>query len=225
MKEFSWFFVGVGLFVVSLLFFWLSFFDRANEVGASVKNFFQEESVIPLAESENTNSVSDKNIDIHNPSKVQMEVFYDFTCLHCKDFFTDTIAPLLEDYTHTVEITFSPYPLQTTGKSFEMAKWFLCAQRIKGDEIATSFISQVSAEDDLERVASYLELEEESSKAFRSCIDSEEVALEVIKIRDMAREKGVRGTPTFFLEEEKFERNQPLESVVLYIENALKNTY
>jgi len=228
MRYSYWFWGGLLLFLFSLLFAGIGISDQGKQWKEYITDFWGPN--IALVESVEKNE-SHSYLSFPSPSsepqrkKVSMDVYYDFGCPHCTAFYTDTITPLLESESREkIELHILPYPLQNEGKSFEIAKWLLCTQKTKGKGMTMSFLAQVSIEDDnIELLDSYFEFDEERSSFFRACVNADETEAEVLAIREHARSRGVRGVPTFFLEEEKFERNQSLESVLISIEKHWKH--
>lgn len=226
MKYSHWFWGGLFLFLFSLLFAGIGLSDQGKKWKDSLENFWKPSVLTHSAEPIQT----DSEVAVSSPSvsdakqTVVMDVYYDFSCPHCTAFYTHTITPLLESESREkIELHILPYPLQTEGKSFEQSKWMVCVEQIHGESGVHSLITQVQEEDTAEAISQYLGFDDEESIRFDECVQHPQTDELVLAIREHARSRGVRGVPTFFLEEEKFERNQPLESVLISIEKHWKH--
>lgn len=227
MRYSYWFWGGLLLFLFSLLFAGIGISDQGKQWKEYITDFWGPN--MALVESVEKNE-SHSYLSFPSPSsepqrkKVSMDVYYDLGCPHCTAFFNDTITPLLESESREkIELHILPYPLQNEGKSFEQSKWMVCVEQMHGDRGVHSLITQVQDEDTAEAISEYLEFDEEESIRLDECLQHPQTDELVLAIREHARSRGVRGVPTFFLEEEKFERNQSLESVLISIEKHWKH--
>ncbi|HID91778.1 TPA: thioredoxin domain-containing protein [Candidatus Gracilibacteria bacterium] len=161
--------------------------------------------------------------------KTQFTLYFDFGCPHCREFYNKTYTELQSEYSEkNVDFTILPYSQKTVGKSFILAKHLLCIQKINPNKI-DKFIQTVSITDDIKNSELFakkikiLGLSEKENTDFFTCIKDEDKSTEnkVLEIRTQAREKGVIGTPTFFINEKKFERNQSYLKVATILELIL----
>ena len=161
--------------------------------------------------------------------KTQFTLYFDFGCPHCRDFFEKTYIPLKSEYSEkNVDFTILPYSQKTVGKSFTLAKQLTCIQKINKNK-ADKFIQTISITDDIKNEELFaekiktLELSDKENSDFFTCIKDEDESAQkkTIEVRTQAQENGVIGTPTFFINDVKFERNQSYLKVSTYLESEL----
>lgn len=148
--------------------------------------------------------------------------YSDFECPFCKQF-QPTLHKIQDQYKNQVKFSFKhiPLPFHTKARQAHMAS--LCAgAQGKFWEYRDKLFERDSGleRDDLIRYAGSLGL---STDAFTVCLDSKQYA-EVID-RDLAeaRELGVQGTPTFFVNGRLLSGAQPFSRFSQLIDEELKS--
>ncbi len=163
------------------------------------------------------------------PKHTQFLLYFDFACPHCIDFFTNTYLPLKKEYTkRNVDFNILPYSQRTVGKSFLLAKYLTCINTVSPRK-TDQFIQTIHITDSIQDNATLLQkiqpitLSKTETKEFLSCTKNKAQSVEkqTLEIRTKAREKGVIGTPTFFINNTKFERNQSYKKVAIELEKIL----
>ncbi len=209
---------GIGIFILGILSVYAS---NTFNIKQKIETFFSPETV----EIQEEEKITDKTID----TSTQFIFYFDFSCPYCRDFFTNTYLPLIEEYSgKNVDFTLLPYSTKTIGKSFTLATYLTCIEKI--DPTKTyAFISAVSLTDDIQNKEEFakkintLLFPTHETTDFLSCIQDEDESAKqkVLDIRTEARAKGVIGTPTFFINTQKFERNQSYTKVSTALEKVL----
>jgi len=219
MKNYTILFAGLGILAI-------------GATAAYVTNLFDIQNIIHT-ESQNTQNIDsekEESTEKKNKTNIQFSLYFDFACPHCRDFYTNTYTPLLSEYSKkNVDFTILPYSQKTVGKSFILAKDLFCIQKINPNK-TDLFIQNISITDNIkdnevfEEKIKALKLSEKEQSDFFTCRKDEDKSTEknVLKIREDARKKGVIGTPTFFINEQKFERNQNYIKVATELEHIIQ---
>ncbi len=147
---------------------------------------------------------------IGNPNaKVTIIEFSDFECPYCGLVYS-TIKELLAKYPDDVKLVYKNYPIATHEYAQKAAEAGECAN-LQGafEEYHNILFEKQDAltVDDLKQYAFDLNLDTE---AFNSCLDSGAMEVAVALDKSDAFTAGISGTPTFFINGEKIEGNQPL---------------
>lgn len=139
-------------------------------------------------------------------------------CGYCSDFHKNTLPLIMDEYIKSGKVKLIP----RLPAPFEMGMAVLCAQE-QGQfwelnkylfENAQNF----KAVEDIKTAAADLGLNQEE---FNLCFDSERYIKNTEKWLEQAREAGVEGTPTFFINGEKIVGNQPYSVFKSIIEEIL----
>lgn len=221
-------FIGLGILTAgSAAAYFTNIFDIQEKTKKLLNtNFYTDIGKNTLKASKqavNKTEVATENI------KTQFTLYFDFGCPHCREFFEKTYIPLQLEYSEkNVDFTILPYSQKTVGKSFILAKQLTCIEKINKNKINT-FIQKISITDDIKNEELFaekiktLELSEKENIDFFFCIKDEDESAKnkTLEIRNEARKKGVIGTPTFFINDIKFERNQSYLKVATHLELEL----
>jgi protein-disulfide isomerase len=137
---------------------------------------------------------------------IRVEVFSDYQCPSCRDFYLETIKPLMKEYgsENKVCVSYYDYPLKMHKHAFEASRYGVAARRLgqdqwlrvsealyenqskwAGDGIIEAVVARVLSPDEMAQVKKFLK---------DPSIDltiNQEIAL--------ANERQVTSTPTFFL--------------------------
>ena len=138
------------------------------------------------------------------------------TCPHCAAFHTETLPALKEKYVDTgqVLIKFRPFPLDPYAMAGAMlAQCVSPVARVAFIDILFKrqgmWIASQDPSAELQKIAKQAGLSEDD---YIVCLKDESVLAAIRGMQTAAAEKlDVRSTPTFFVNGEKLEGNQPLE--------------
>ncbi len=215
MKNYIILFIGFGLLTI-------------GAISAYFTNIFDIQNTTQI----NSLYTIDKKITPEKTQNINFTLYFDFGCPSCQDFFTNTYLPLESEYkSKNINFSVLPYSQKTVGKSFTLAKYLTCMQKTNKSK-TNNFIQNIKITDNIkdnklfsEKIKK-LELSEKENSDFFTCIKDEKkiVEKEALEIRKLARKKGVIGTPTFFINDIKFERNQNYLKVSTILENILTKT-
>jgi protein-disulfide isomerase len=157
-------------------------------------------------------------------SPVTMVEVSDFGCVHCTAFHNETATPLKEQYVDpgTVRWIALPYALSTTTIpaaasamcANEQDAYFDYANALFGIDDTTFRLSPEGYQE--AALAVGLDID-----AFSSCMSDGRYINTVESNRDAARNNGVSGTPTFFLNDEELSGAQPLSVFSQVIESLI----
>lgn len=150
---------------------------------------------------------------------VQLVIYGDFQCPHCKNFDDRDFPPIIENFVKTgeVRVEWRPLPIisgnadiplgSADNESVQTAEGAMCAAdqdqfwpysealyAAQGNPNSGVFADQM-----LKRTAEELDLDME---AFNECLDSGEKQDDVIAFREEAVELGATGTPTFLIDDQ-----------------------
>lgn len=149
-------------------------------------------------------------------AKVTITEFSDFTCSHCRES-QETIEKILNEYPNKVKLVFKNFPISSS--SLKPAEASECAY-LQGkfwEYHNLLFEKELPINtEDLKEIANEVGLDMEN---FNNCLDSNSMRNEVLNDREEGKNKGITGTPTFFVNGRKIEGNQPYK----VFENAIES--
>ena len=135
---------------------------------------------------------------------ITLEVYSDFQCPSCRLFFLTAITPLMNDYVASgkVYLIHHDFPLPMHAHSYDAAKWANAAAEIgKFREVETALYTKQDTwgatgkiDDALDSVLTPAEM-----KRVRALLDSPEVTSSIQHDEDLAKAKGLTGTPSIFI--------------------------
>lgn len=142
-----------------------------------------------------------------NPNApIRIEVFSDYQCPHCRDFYLGTIRRVLADYAvpGKVCIVYYDFPLRTFKYSRQAARYAQAAARlgpetwIRVSDALYYYQSQWANDGQLETVVASALSKKEMEQVRRWLGDPK---LETAIDRDVTQgnQRGIRSTPTFFI--------------------------
>lgn len=191
-------------------------------------NHIYKESVASLDISKARTRLAEENLQKISDSRkagksVTIEVFQDITCGMCNYAFKNIIPEIEKNYIATgkAKIVYRQYPLIPQGKSLAFAKAAHCAsQENKHDELVGILYSKAkeAKEEELVTYAKSIGMDEGS---FATCLNSEEAINAVNASIKEGEARGIKGTPTFFLNREIIVGAQPFEKFAAKIEEIL----
>jgi protein-disulfide isomerase len=135
---------------------------------------------------------------------ITLEVYSDFQCPSCRLFFLNATTPLMNDYVASGKVYFihHDFPLPMHAHSHDAAKWANAAAEIgKFREVEAALYQKQDAwgatgkiDDALDNVLTPTEM-----KRVRGLLDSPEVTASIQHDEDLAKAKGLTGTPSIFI--------------------------
>ena len=169
-------------------------------------------------------SVSADDDPYHGPQNAPITIieFSDFECPYCAHFHRDTLVPLLEKFPQQVRFVYRDFPLSNIHPNAQPAAE--AAQCAFAQGKFWEFHNGIFRNQSRLGNTLYLELVEElglDEEAFEKCITSGRFADEVVGDLNAARDLGVTGTPTFFINGRPMVGAQSLDSFVTIIEEEL----
>jgi protein-disulfide isomerase len=148
--------------------------------------------------------------------------FSDFECPYCVRFSRDTLVPLLETYPQQIRFVYRDFPLVNIHPNARPAAE--AAQCAFAQGRFWEFHNGIFQNQSRMGEALYLELAAElglDQAEFEQCVNSRRFADEVAADMNAARELGITGTPTFFINGRPLVGSQPLQAFVAIIEVEL----
>ena len=148
--------------------------------------------------------------------------FSDFECPYCVTFYRDTLVPLLETFPQQVRFVYRDFPLENIHPNARPAAE--AAQCAFSQGKFWEFHNGIFQNQSRLGNSLYLELAAElglDQAAFERCLTSGRFADEVTGDFNAARQLGVTGTPTFFINGRPMVGAQPLEAFVDIVEEEL----
>lgn len=154
------------------------------------------------------------------PGRVTVVEFVDFECPACRAQYAQ-LEPVLDRYRDEVSVVFKHLPLPQHQNAADAARAFCCAEEggVGREMAGRLFRARRLRRGDCEEIAVGLGLDREE---FRRCVDSDRVARRLHADRRDAAAAGVRGLPTFWIGEERFEGVHESEALSASIERALR---
>jgi len=157
----------------------------------------------------------------HNAPVTIIE-FSDFECPYCVRFYFDTLVPLLEMFPQQIRFVYRDFPLvnihsnarpaaEAAQCAFAQGKFWEFHNRIFQNQsrLGTELYMEIAAEIGLDQLE------------FDQCFTSGQFADEVNRDFNAARELGITGTPSFFINGRPMVGAQPLEVFVAIVEEEL----
>lgn len=139
----------------------------------------------------------------------------DYGCSHCRDFNLDKADVIDQRYVEPGTVQWVVLPFALRDETSLAAESALCARdqgvffpyhRALFEQQTTALAFTRDGYLDAAQIAGVADLD-----AFASCVDSRQYAGVVNDNRLIARQNGVSGTPTFFVNDRALEGNQPLD--------------
>ncbi len=176
------------------------------------------------SDSENIQNINSTDLIIGNTNaKVTITEYTDFECPYCKKFYTGAYAQIKTEYVDTgkVKIVVKHFPLTNIHQNALSAAIAVeCArEENKGPQMHDKVYTENSLTNtNLKAYAKELGL---NSEKFDSCLDTQKYKDKVMKDQATGASKGVSGTPTLFVGEQKLVGAQPFNVFQTAIEKEL----
>jgi len=160
-----------------------------------------------------------------NPNaKVTILEYSDFGCIHCRDFNLKKLDQLKAEYIDTGKVKYVVHPFYLGNPDMELAsEAALCAndqgKYFEYQRLLFENQSKISYDaGTLTDLGVSLGLDRAKLK---QCLDNRTYQTEVENGRDAAAKRGVNSTPTFFVNKNRIEGDQPYETFKQVIEQEL----
>jgi protein-disulfide isomerase len=158
-------------------------------------------------------------------AKVTIIEYSDYQCPFCKRFYDETFKRILEAYPNDVKIVFKDFPLSFHQMAYPAAEAAECAgaqgkyweYHDKLFENQQEWVSEGKTA--FERYAQELGLDID---LFKRCIETRQFKDDVAADLREGQLRGVRGTPTFFINGKMISGAQPFSTFKNEIDNILK---
>ncbi len=158
------------------------------------------------------------------PEDAQVTIieYSDYGCPHCRDFVLNTSERLIETYVETDQVRYIVHPFslrQETALAAEAA-WCAADQGVFF-EYQHALFENFGALDQssLVAVANQVEMNQD---AFGDCLSSRTHRNDVASAVQAAARQGVQATPTFFINGQRIEGNQPFDVFERVIQQELR---
>ena len=155
------------------------------------------------------------------PGRVTVVEFVDFECPACREQYGQ-FSSVLANYADRVNLVVKQMPLPQHQHALDAARAYCCAaDRDKAAEMADRlFRAQQLGREDCEEIAVSLGLDRNE---FRRCVDSDRVAGRLRDDHAAAASAGIRGLPTLWIGQERFEGVHERAALQASIERALRH--
>ena len=150
--------------------------------------------------------------------------FSDYGCSHCRDFALGTFSQLEADYINTGKVRYIVHPFNLGYPELALATEAAWCAQDQGDYFAYHHTlyenqglvayNQVALTD----LAASIGLDQ---TAFAQCLSNHTHQADVEKARQAAANRGINSTPTFFINNQRVNGNQPYEVFQRLIEQEL----
>ena len=150
--------------------------------------------------------------------------YSDYGCPHCRDYVTSTADEIVDDYVKTGKVRYIVHSFNLgrpeTALAAEAA-WCAADQDHFFEYQRTAFENFGMAFNQSNLTSLGEQIEGIDLNAFSSCLSSRTHQVDVETARRTAAQRGVSATPTFFINDQKIEGNQPFEVMQQIIEQEL----
>lgn len=168
-------------------------------------------------------SVDDDFVVGADTAPVTIIMFSDYECSYCKMFFDETLPQISNEYIKAglVKFVVRDYPIDEHYNAFFAAKLAECSkQQNKFLEMHELLIEkqQELSEDNYVDLIAKLNLDESQLNA---CLSGTEVEMEINKDVNDAREIGIRGTPTFIINNKMYVGTKPFDEFKALIDTEI----
>jgi protein-disulfide isomerase len=137
---------------------------------------------------------------------IKLEVFSDFQCPACQQFFMDTVRPILKEYSSKgkVCVVYREFPLTVHAYSRQAARYSEAAQKLGQKKwqavIESLYANQATwAQDGSIEAQVYKALSAEDFQQVKKNLEDESINKTIDDDLDIGLKRGVKLTPTFFL--------------------------
>jgi protein-disulfide isomerase len=142
-----------------------------------------------------------------NPSApVRIEIYSDFQCPSCRDFYLETILPVLKEYgrKNKVYLLYHDFPLKSHKYAFEASRYAVAARRLGRDQwlrVSEALYTDQAkwAADGKPEAAAARVLTPEELSRLKRFLEEPSTDQFINQEMDAARNRQVSSTPTFFL--------------------------
>jgi protein-disulfide isomerase len=146
---------------------------------------------------------------------VTVEVYSDYACPHCADF-ADQAAPRITDLIENGDVHYvhRDYPVPVNGRSFPVANAARAVQDYAGNEAFWQFYELAfghQGEFSTNKLQEYAKQAGAADVDVQAVLEDQRYCERIKQDRKRGNEKGVSGTPTVFVDDEKLAGPAPKE--------------
>lgn len=160
----------------------------------------------PLAAQKAKSEPNSRCLGSNPNAPIRMEVFSDYECPHCRQFYLEAVRPLLADYGNAgkVCVTYYEFPLRGRKYSRQAARYSQAAWRlgpekwIQVNDALYYYQSQWSLDGQLESVVAKALTPKEMAQV-REWVKDPKLEARIDRDVALGTERGIRSTPTFFV--------------------------
>lgn len=148
--------------------------------------------------------------------------FADFQCPFCKQFFTDTLTPLMNAYPNQIKFVFKNFPLSSHPMAEPAAEAAMCAfEQNKFWEMYNLLYTADQSTFSVSLFKTYAQSLGLNTTQFDTCLDSSKYSSTIQSDVNDGTSYGVTGTPTFFINGFILAGNQPIDTFKTMIDSQL----
>lgn len=139
----------------------------------------------------------------------------DFGCIHCQSFHAETATPLKEQYVDTGQVRWVALPYALSPTTVPAAASAMCANEQDAFFEYSNALFAIEPPNTRISADGYRQAAEAVGMdldAFTSCMSAQRYPGIINSNREAARNVGVTGTPTFFVNEQEVNGAQPLSA-------------
>ena len=205
-NNFNWFIILFLVFITIINIFLL--FSIINLIPSSNSNLDVNlvQTDLNIIESSPSFNYLTNSFTIGNPdAKITVVEFTDYTCGMSKRYFLDTYPSIKKEYIDTgkVKYVFKNYPLGNRAKAVLIAQSVECAGEQAKYIIMRQEIYNSTGVFDLNHLTFIADSINLDVNSFIFCVESERYASKITQDVSDAKQLGVGGTPTFFINDTK----------------------
>lgn len=150
--------------------------------------------------------------------KVTIVEFFDFRCPHCRELHAH-MKPVLAEYGDKVALELKPLPLSRASVPPALA--YCCAEEMGAGDAMANLLFTTTDHDPASCISAAEGLGLDRA-VFESCLLSEDTQAKLAANRELATSVEVRGLPTFWIGDERFEGSHDSDALKSSIERALR---
>jgi protein-disulfide isomerase len=173
--------------------------------------------------SEDDTETEPKDPVVTGDALVLIEEYSDFECPYCAKFYKETYLKVKEEYGSNVKFEFNHFPLSFHQNAQKASEASECARDQGKFEEMHDVLFENNNKLSVSNLKSFAEDLGLNMETFNTCLDNGDK--EAIVKADMAegQQRGVSGTPAFFINGEMLVGAQPFSAVKQVIDKALAN--
>lgn len=229
-------FIIIGLMIVTIIamfvvYFIIFIFNKKSET-ISYSGDIKQIQAVDNAVAQNELQVSSLDISIGSSFAPVKIISYDsFSCIHCANFFNNIFPEIKKRYIDTGKVLFIHRDFPLDVQALTATKLVKCFARSNNsvqvfNSILAIYTSQkdwANAENYFDRLAEIFEFAGANKVSLEECSKDEELENRILEERLRASKNlKINGTPTFFINGERYNKNGSLSSFFEEIDSLLE---